>query len=259
MHMKNQIITGGIGASTFLAMALAASTSASQTTPLYQGSGASTPESQLSLFPVTIGATVSSSNGATTLDTTNSFGLQDGYYNTSPITLKFVNLQFPDLNPADGFTVGLDVQINTESHTINTSVNSNRAGFGLIDLGDDKKGIELEFWGDDVWVQNSDFTHGEDFVFNTEAASHHYDLTVKGTTYTLSADNTQILTGSTRDYSARGAPYTLPNYISIGDDTAEAEAKETFTTLSVTVPEPGTASAILAIGAAMLSRRRRPE
>jgi hypothetical protein len=232
------------------------SASGSQTTFLYQGSGSSTPASQGWLFPVTIGASATSASGATTLDTTASYSLEDGYSNTNPITDALVNSSFPDLNPANGFTVSLDALINSESHTVGATVNSNRAGFELIVLGDDAKGVELGFWGDDIWAQNQGFTHGEDATFNTESSSHHYDLTILGSTYTLSADNTPILTGSTRDYSAQGVPYTLPNYVFIGDDTTEAEASETFTTLSVTVPEPVTALGMLAIGATALARRR---
>jgi hypothetical protein len=253
MRLKNWLAVSGYIVAASLTTGIA---SASQTTFLYQGSGASTPASQGWLFPVTIGASAISVAGATTLDTTSNFSLEDGYSNTNPLSLDLVNSSFPTLNPSDGFTVSFDVQLNSESHTVGQTVNSNRAGFDVIVLGDDAKGVELGFWGDDVWTQNANFTHGEDDVFNTESSSHHYDLTIQGTSYTLSADGSPILTGSTRDYSAEGVPYTLSNYIFIGDDTTEAEASETFSTLSVTVPEPTTAMGILIFGAAIITRRR---
>jgi hypothetical protein len=247
-------LTNWIAATATIVIA-ASSAFASQTTFLYQGSGSSTPASQGWLFPVTIGASASSANGATTLDTTASYSLEDGYSNTNPLSLALVNSSFPTLDPTTGFTVSFDVQLNSESHTTGT-VNTNRAGFDVIVLGDNAQGVELGFWSDDIWAQNSGFTHGEDATFNTESASNHYDLTIQGTSYTLYADGTPILTGSTRDYSAEGVPYTLSNYIFIGDDTTEAEASETFSTLSVTVPEPATAFGALMLGTALLTRRR---
>ncbi len=244
MRLKNWLLASGCG------LASISPTFATQTTFLYQGSG-NTPPGLPAIVAVTTGAVASSSAGATTLDTTSDYNLKDGYSSS-----QLFYSSFPTLNPATGFSVGLDVQINSESHTIGTTVNSNRAGFDLIVLGSDDKGVELGFWGDDIWAQNFDFTHGEDATFNTELTSEHYDLSILGSTYTLSADGTPILTGSTRDDSAEGAPYTLPNFVFIGDDTTEAEASETFSTLSVTVPEPATLGTLV-LAAGVLARRRR--
>jgi hypothetical protein len=254
MRLKNRLAVSGYIVAAALATGIT-SAAFSQTTFLYQGSGSTAPGSPW-LFAFTSGATASSASGSTILDTTNSYALKVGYSNTFPIINTLVDSSFPSLNPTSGFTVGFDVQLNSESHTINQTVNSNRAGFDVIVLGDDAKGVELGFWDGDVWAQNADFTHGEDDAFDTESSLLHYDLTILGSSYTLSAGGSPILTGSTRDYSAEGAPYTLPNYIFIGDDTTEAEAKETFSTLSVTVPEPATMRGILALGAAMFARRR---
>ena len=53
-------------------------------------------------------------------------------------------------------------------------------------------------------------------------------------------------------------PYTLANYVFIGDDTTDAQASETFTDLAVTVvPEPATLSGLVAVALAALARRRR--
>lgn len=254
MHFNNRVAVCGC---IFASIATAITSSAfSQTTFLYQGSGSTAPGSPW-LFAFTSGAAATSANGTTTLDTTSNFALQDGYSNTYPIINTLVDASFPSLNPTTGFTVGFDVQLNTESHTIGQTVNANRAGFDVIVLGNNEQGVELGFWSGDIWAQNSNFTHGEDDAFDTESSSHHYDLTILGSNYTLSADGSQILTGSTRDYSAEGVPYTLPNYLFIGDDTTEAEASETFSTLSVTVPEPASATTILTLSAGFLARRRK--
>jgi hypothetical protein len=251
-----------------------------QTTFLYNGSGTQTPQSQGWLAfsdNAVLGdgtPAVSSSGGTTTLDTTtgnipsSSSNIEAGYSNYTALG-SMVNPAFPSLNPATGFSVGLDVQINSESHSSN-----DRAGFDVIVLGSDKKGVELGFWGNDVWAQQyssgSGFTHdpsedadtqgGASFAstFTTEGASSHYQLSIIGTNYSLTDKGTTILTGQTHDYTAYGsAPYTLANYIFVGDDTTEGEASETFSTLSVTVPEPATATGLVALCLFALARRRR--
>jgi hypothetical protein len=263
MRFKKLAATAGIAVA---ATILSAPTAPGQTTYLYQGSGTQTPQSQGWLTYFAPGASSSSSGGSTTFDTTANSALEGGYSNrTASGTL--VNSGFPALDPTQGFSVGLDVKINSETHTSN-----DRAGFDLIVLGSDKKGVELGFWGNDIWAQQytGSFTHdptqdadtqgGTSFAnnFTTENASHHYVLSVLGGNYTLSDDGSTILTGATHDYTAYGSlPYTLANFVFIGDDTSEAAASETFSTLSVTVPEPATAAGLLAIGLAGLARRRR--
>ncbi|HEX4054577.1 MAG TPA: PEP-CTERM sorting domain-containing protein [Tepidisphaeraceae bacterium] len=236
----------------------------STTTLLYDGSAGGTPQSQGWLIyaynPLETAPTTTTAGGATTLDTTSNYDTMGGYSNTNPISLDFVNSSFPTLNPATGFTVSFDLQINSESHTIDSTVNSNRAGFSVIVLGDDSKGIELGFWGDDVWAQTDSplFTHGADVQFNTESSSHDYALSILNGVYTLSADGTAILTGPTQDYTSDGSPpYTLANYIFVGDDTTEAQASATLSSLSVTVPEPATALGLVVLAGAALPRRRR--
>jgi hypothetical protein len=240
---------------------------AAQTTYLYQGSGTQTPQSQGWLYELAPGASVNSSGGTTTFDTTANNNFEGGYSNDVP-TGTPVNASFPVLNPTTGFSVGLDVQINSEAHT-----STNRAGFELIVLGSDKKGVELGFWGNDIWAQqytSGAFSHdptqdadtqgGTTFAstFSTEGSSNHYAVTILGGNYSVTDDGVAILTGATHDYTGSAMlPYTLANYIFIGDDTTEANASETFSTLSVTVPEPATAAGLLALGLAGLSRRKR--
>jgi len=251
------------------------------TTFLYQGSGSQTPQSQgwLDFADNAIlgdgSPAVTSTGGSTTLDTTGannipstSSNIEAGYSNYTPLG-SLVNPSFPTLNPATGFSVSFDVDINSETH----GADDNRAGFDVIVLGSDKKGVELGFWTNDIWAQQ--YTSGafsrdgsedsniqrDSTALNNESLIH-YTLTITGTGYTLSTGTSSpvtILTGSTHDYTGSDMlPYTLSNYVFIGDDTTDAQASETFTDLAVTVvPEPATATGLLALGLAALARRRR--
>jgi PEP-CTERM motif len=254
------------------------------TTFLYNGSGTQTPQSQgwLSFADNAIfgdGTPVTTStSGATTLDTTgannnptSSSNIEAGYSNYTALG-SMVNGAFPALNPTTGFSVSFDVAINLESHGTDTD----RAGFDVIVLGSDKKGVELGFWSNDIWAQqfnpgmpgtftrdgSEDSNIQRDTTALNNAPSTHYTLTITGTSYSLSTGTgspVTILTGTTHDYTGSAMlPYTLANYVFIGDDTTDAQASETFTDLAVTVvPEPATASGLVGLGLAALSRRRR--
>ena len=263
-----------------------------QTTVLYNGAlgaGNDTPDSAAEgswlEYTAAGSPTVSSSGGSTTLDTTvgnptsppapQPYGDEAGYSNyTASLTPTLVNPAFPSLNPTVGFSVTFDVQLNSETH----GADDNRAGFDVIVLGSDKKGVELGFWTNDIWAQqlNSNvFTRDPNEDYNVLNPSGPALSTTSMTDYTLSilngsyslyvdvpaANPTLILTGSTHDYSSYTStapnPYSLTNYVFIGDDTADAEGSETFSYLSVTVPEPASASVLAALGLAALARRRR--
>lgn len=157
-----------------------------------------------------------------------------------------------------GYTLSFDLQITSESHTIGESVFNNRAGFSVITLSSDLQGIELGFWGNEVWAQNSGFTHGEGTTgFNPSAAFVSYDLTIQGSTYTLKANDATILTGALRTYS--GSPYDTANFIFLGDNTFSAQASVDLGTVNYTpVPEPEEWSALAAaslLGFAVWRRR----
>jgi hypothetical protein len=99
-------------------------------------------------------------------------------------------------------------------------------------------------------IQNDD-------TFDTGPSLIDYDLTILGGNYTLTANGTTILTGTTHDYTNSAMlPYTLPNFVFVGDDTSEAAASATFTSLAVTVPEPVMGMGLVAIGGISLLRRR---
>lgn len=120
-----------------------------------------------------------------------------------------------------GFTLSFDIKLIAETH-----VSTNRAGFSLIAIASDLKGVEVSFWQNQIWVQNDSplFTHGESVAFNTTAGFVDYDLSFLGNSYLLKADGNTILSGSLRDYSSFGFPYSVPNFIFMGDDTSAASA-----------------------------------
>ena len=261
-----------------ISTALAAS---GQTTVLYQGSTDASPTSRGWLTyqynPLETAPQVTSTTGAggqTTFDSTSDSATtpdpdddeEGGWsnYSYNPIleTSSMVNSSFPSMNPATGFSVSWDLAITSESNT-----STDRAGFDVIVLGSDKKGVELGYWGNDVWAQtyNSGFERDgtqdsniqNDDTFDTGPGIIDYTLTVLGGNYTLQANGSTILTGTTHDYTASDMlPYTLPNFVFMGDDTSEASAKAEFSSLTVSVPEPVTAIGFAAIGAFSLLRRR---
>jgi hypothetical protein len=200
---------------------------------LYNGPAGTAPETQGWLTFQSAGGTPLriTAGGKTMLDTTSSDGIQAGYGNYNLIFP--VNPNFPTLNRMDGFVVSLDMKLLTESHASN-----NRSGVSLIALSQDLFGIEIAFWPNEVWVQSGpDFLHAEGAAFDTTAAFSTYDVTIKDNAYSIFANGNQILTGSLRNYSAFGLPYTLPNFIFLGDDTTSARGNFEFSRLAV-VPEP---------------------
>jgi hypothetical protein len=149
------------------------------------------------------------------------------------------------LDRETGYTLSFDLRINAETHASN-----DRAGVSVIVLSSDLLGIELGFWTSEVWAQNVGFTHGEGTTaFNPAAGVISYDLTIQGSGYTLKANDTTILTGSLRDYSAAGFPYTTPNFGFFGDNTFSAAANSDLGAVEFTVvPEPGEWTALAAVG-----------
>jgi hypothetical protein len=216
---------------------------------LYSGPLGTAPEEQGWLVYGGVGGTVvrTTAGGSTTFDTTSTNTIQAGYSNYfGPAPL---NPNFPALSRADGFIVSLDMRVLSEAHA-----NNNRAGISLIALASDLQGIELAFWENEIWVQSGpDFVHAEGVAFDTTAALTNYDLEIHGSTYALHAGGTPILSGKLRNYSAFGAPYNLPNFMFLGDDTSSARGSFEFARLAV-VPEP---AALLVIGFGVLLCLRR--
>ena len=201
---------------------------------LYDGTSDKTPQQS----PWTWGLVGSGGNvtppmgtGKVTLDTTADPSGQIGWLNVSPLAM----------NPASRPVVTFDLRMVSETH-----FSFDRAGLSVIVIASDKKGIELSFWDDRVWVQNDNpiFTHGEEAFIDTKAFGsgkaglRRYALTFSGTFYRLSVDGQQILSGLRRDYSAFTGfpdPYEIPNVLWVGDDTHSAQAKFEFSWFAVNI------------------------
>jgi hypothetical protein len=250
---------------------------AATTTVLYDGSAAGTPQTQgwLTYAAAFGNATSTTAGGKTVLDTTPGAAINPALANAEAAGYSnyfanstLVNGAFPTLDPAVGFTLSFDMKLDTEVHATN-----DRAGFDVLLLGSDNKGIELGFWSSpaEVWAQEGGttnlFTHAESSSgFDPTVPLHNgdsfnqYNLAIQGGVYTLTADGTTVLTGSVRDYSAAPndlahAAYHLNNFVFLGDDTTSARGAAEFDQISITVPEPGLLWPILGIG--LLAKRRR--
>ena len=190
-----------------------------------------------------------------------------GYSNHSPfsnpLAPQILNPSFPSLDSINGFSISFQLQVLSESHS-----NNDRAGFSVIALGNDGRGIELGFWEDRVFAQTDvpEFTHGEEGLFDTTADESDYLLTVQPSGYTLSADTQTILSGALRDYSSfngtpLGVPYTLSDYLFVGDNTSSAAADVSIGSVvlnsSLTaIPEPSTFTTGWLVCVSTLCRRR---
>ncbi|WP_295578199.1 hypothetical protein [uncultured Lamprocystis sp.] len=203
--------------------------------PIYDGALGTSPGAQgwIAFVP---SASESVAAGAVTLDTTADTIAQAGYMYSLPI------------DSGAGFTLSFTTQLLAESHT----GNSNRAGFSVILLDDAHQGIELGFWTDQVWAQAVGFTKAETAAFDTTAMTD-YLLRLDSGSYALWANGSALLSGAMRDYSAFGFPYTLPNFLFLGDDTTSALARVRIAEVGVVVPEPP-AWALLFGGLLLLAR-----
>lgn len=160
-----------------------------------------------------LGGTQTLTNNGVLLDTSAANNIQAGYSRTVPGLL----------NRTNGFTLLFTSQMISESH-----VSTNRAGFSVILLADDKRGIELAFWTNNIFAQSDSplFTHAEETNYVTTALVD-YALTLHATNYVLSANGTPILSGPVRDYTAFVGPinpYSTPDFLFFGDDTTSAGA-----------------------------------
>jgi len=191
-----------------------------------------------SVFPyIDAKATAVAGGGVTTLDTSTQITDRAGFATHIPSPFTYTD---PDVVPLDvnaGFELDFTVRLLNENHN-----SADRAGFSVIALSNDASpvGIELGFWTNEVWAQNVGFTHGESSAaFDTTAGLIDYRLAIQGGSYALFANNSPLLTGSLRNYSASGFPYSQPDFTFFGDDTGEANAKVQIASFNVVaVPEP---------------------
>jgi hypothetical protein len=157
------------------------------------------------------GGTQTTNSDGVMLDTSAVINYRGGY--TRTLTGLF--------NRTNGFSLLFTSQVISESH-----VSADRAGFSVILLTDDKRGIELAFWTNNIFAQSDSplFTHAEETNYVT-TASVDYALTFHATNYVLSANGTPILSGPVRDYTAFVGvfnPYSISDFLFFGDDTTSA-------------------------------------
>ena len=183
-----------------------------------------------------------------------------GFSNYPVIPTAPKNPSFPVLNSATGFTLSFSMQLLSESHSSN-----NRAGFSVILLDENNQGVELGFWQDSIWSQSAAplfLAKDELAVFDTADKQLNYDLTLFSGDYFLTQNNHILLSGELKDYSAftggplgTSIPYSLPNYLFLGDDTSSASANVRLGRISLSdtalfsVPAP---SSVLLISLGLL-------
>lgn len=221
-----------------LKQASAAQTVGGKTLVLYDAASGTIPAAQTMNFLgfPSDAAVPKYENGTTMLDTTTAgTSTYAGWVSSGATTTGF-----PILNRAEGFQVDFTLQMENESHE-----NNDRAGFSIIILSDDAKGIELAFWEDEIWAQHDDttgelFRHGEGTTFSNTTGQINYRVIILGDGYTLTADGSTILSGPLRDYTRFEGfpdPYQTPNFLFLGDDTTSAQAGIRLSYVSVTGKE----------------------
>jgi hypothetical protein len=222
-----------------LLLALGSATySHGETVVLYDGSLNTTPDQQgWKYITKDSSAVQSAGEGFTNLDTTANMdmGEQAGYFSKIPLP-PYSHPLVPQLDRMAGFTISFSVEIEAEHH----GTDDDRAGFSIIVITHDLKGLELGFWTDEIWAQADSplFTHAEGSTFDTTAGIVPYDLSINGNNYALSAGAATILRGPLRDYAAvapmkpQYAVYRTPDFLFFGDDTTSASASIKLASIS---------------------------
>ena len=179
--------------------------------------------------------------GATRLDSTSPITDRGGYFSRDPVFGIFTHPRMPTTDRTIGYTVQFTLQIISETHTTGPAGDDNgdglddRAGFSVISISQDLRGIELGFWNDRFWAQEDDsagaarlFTQAESASFDTTAQQRTYELRVLGSEYQVMIDGGVVpsLAGRLRDYTAfTGSldPYQIPSFLFLGDNTTRGE------------------------------------
>lgn len=179
-----------------------------------------------------------------------------GFSNVGALLPSLLNPSFPQLDPARGFALDFRLRILDE---VNTA--ENRAGFSAIlqGMGAAPLGIELGFWRDRIAS-----LLGGDAPLQTVGAwvgglnlstATAFSLRIVDQTFYLLADDRLLLSGPVQDYSKVSAnpllpfnPYSLANFIFLGDNTTRAGANVELGDVSMQVARAGGHSAELLTG-----------
>ncbi|NDJ16205.1 hypothetical protein [Myxacorys almedinensis] len=248
-----------------------------QALTLYNGSLGTPPGSQGWTFVPGFSppfATQTSDSTGTTLNTTANDSIQAGYSRSDQ-----------SFDRSAGYTLRFDLQLLSENHANPNAQNnpgtdsiSDRAGLSIIALSSDQQGIELGFWDNEIWAQEDGaikadptlaptgtrFTHAEGASFNTQAAIAQYELSILNNAYYLYANGNYgapLLTGRLRNYAAEGSPYTIPNFLFVGDNTTSAQGSFKLAQVDVSnsaiTPVPFVFNPLVGLGAFGLGRIRK--
>lgn len=166
-------------------------------------------------------------DGAAQLDTSAATTDKAGWFSHLPPFGKHPGQ--PQLDSEAGFFLSFTVRILAENHA-----NEHRAGFSVIATAANLDAIELGFWTDEIWAQSGpDFRHAEGTTIDTSTGRIRYDLELRSGRYRLSANGQPVLDGNLRRYDSFGLPYTVPEFLFLGDDTTSAQARAELTRVAV--------------------------
>lgn len=189
---------------------------AGQAQPLFDAAPGTLPAAQGWSYAAAPGQAVQTHIGtAVRLDTTAALAETAGYARRLE----------PPWDRRAGFNLILRFRLPTERHA-----RAERAGFSVIVLDAERRGLELGFWQDQVFAQADQplFTRAESAAFRFDLVPVELVLHLGATQYTLFANREPLLRGPVRDYTAfTGFPdvYETPNFVFLGDNTTSAAAE----------------------------------
>jgi hypothetical protein len=188
------------------------------------------------------------SESGTTLDTMTATNESAGFFTHNPFNGARIHPASPVLDRSAGIGVGFRLALNAETHST-----PNRAGFSVIVIASDGRGIEVGFWTNEIWVYDDDrdgaanlFKHAEGVAQSPAAMTtmRKYDLVMLADRYALSIDGVAVLSGRVRDYGnfvgptfplvGELDPYEAANIIFFGDDTSSAASRSVLGSVAVT-------------------------
>lgn len=185
-------------------------------------------------------------DGVTSMDTTYQTSVFAGWSTHGLITGNTIHPAAPVLDAQTGFSVRFQLAIDAENHAGAADLNGDgmrdNAGFALVVLASDFRGIRLNWWQDRIWASEDD-TAGGTLLAQAEGVAQNpvrqaqlsnYTLTVFREAWRLSVDGGVILEGRRRDYRNHpglrvNASITLnslnkANIIAPGDPAVDASA-----------------------------------